>query len=69
MKSITLMVNGQSQSYQTPLTLQQLLQQLDFANKRIAVELNGAIVPKSQYEDTLLKDQDRLEVVVAVGGG
>ena len=36
---------------------------------RVAVELNGDIVPKSQYEDTILKDGDSLEVVSFVGGG
>jgi len=69
MKPITLTVNGQAEQYQAPLTLQELLKELDFANKRIAVELNGDIVPKSQYETTALNDQDRLEIVIAVGGG
>ena len=37
--------------------------------KRIAVELNGDILPKYEYSDTMLKDGDRLEVVTFVGGG
>ena len=37
--------------------------------KRIAVELNGDILPKYSYSDTMLKDGDRLEVVTFVGGG
>lgn len=37
--------------------------------KRVAVELNGDILPKSQYADTLLKDNDVIEVVSFVGGG
>ncbi len=37
--------------------------------KRVAVELNGDILPKSQYEDTFLKDGDVMEVVSFVGGG
>ena len=37
--------------------------------KRVAVELNGDILPKSQYADTLLKDGDYVEIVSFVGGG
>lgn len=37
--------------------------------KRVAVELNGDILPKSQYSDTLLKDGDCVEIVSFVGGG
>jgi sulfur carrier protein len=39
------------------------------AGKRLAVERNGEIVPRSRYADTRLGDGDRLEIVVAVGGG
>lgn len=37
--------------------------------KRVAVELNGDILPKSQYTDTLIKDGDCVEIVSFVGGG
>lgn len=37
--------------------------------KRIAVEMNGDILPKSKYNETILKDNDELEVVSFVGGG
>lgn len=37
--------------------------------KRVAVELNGDILPKSQYSDTILKDGDCVEIVSFVGGG
>ena len=40
-----------------------------YDKKRIAVELNGEIVPKAQYGQTVLKDGDALEVVSFVGGG
>lgn len=46
-----------------------LLQELGYVGKRIAVELNGEIVPKSLHADTSLKAGDQLEIVVAVGGG
>ena len=41
----------------------------EYQVKRIAVELNGDILPKYSYSDTMLKDGDRLEVVTFVGGG
>lgn len=39
------------------------------AGKRFAIELNGEIVPKSSHTRTHLQDGDKLEVVIAVGGG
>ncbi|MEO8188162.1 MAG: sulfur carrier protein ThiS, partial [Burkholderiaceae bacterium] len=41
----------------------------DTAGKRVAVERNGEIVPKSQHDSTKLTSGDRLEIVIAVGGG
>ncbi len=51
------------------ITVAQLLAELDTAGKRVAVERNGEIVPKSLHACTGLADGDRLEIVVAVGGG
>ncbi|AAZ98080.1 thiamine-biosynthesis protein ThiS [Thiobacillus denitrificans ATCC 25259] len=66
---IELVINGQARSFPEPLTLGRLVDALDLAGKRIAVERNGEIVPRSQHGDTALADGDRLEIVVAVGGG
>ncbi|QID16944.1 sulfur carrier protein ThiS [Nitrogeniibacter mangrovi] len=46
-----------------------LLLDLGYQGKRVAVERNGEIVVRSHYEDTVLYAGDRLEIVVAVGGG
>jgi sulfur carrier protein len=46
-----------------------LVEYLGYAGKRVAVEKNGAIVPRSQYAATSLASGDALEIVVAVGGG
>jgi sulfur carrier protein len=46
-----------------------LLEVLDLAGKRVAVERNGEIVPRSRYPLTSLAEGDALEIVVAVGGG
>ena len=68
MLSIT--VNGRPRKLSLPATtLADLVRDLDIEGKRIAVEKNGEIVPKSRYAATLLVDGDRIEIVGAVGGG
>jgi sulfur carrier protein len=64
-----LSINGESRDFSAPLTVSALLATLELAGKRIAVERNGEIVPKSLHGETALADGDRLEIVVAVGGG
>jgi sulfur carrier protein len=67
MMDITL--NGESRPLAGPTTVAQLLEELGYTGKRVAVERNGDIVPKSQHGDTALAAGDKLEIVVAVGGG
>lgn len=62
-------VNGTSHTLETPVTVAELLERLATGARRVAVERNGAIVPRSQHASTPVVDGDRLEVVVAVGGG
>jgi sulfur carrier protein len=64
-----LMINGEARQFSEPLTVAGLIDQLGYTGKRIAIERNGEIVPKSQHAATLLATGDRLEIVVAVGGG
>lgn len=66
---ITIRVNGQVHQFESPLDVASLLQHLNLAGKRVAVERNGEIVPKSEHGSTLLAEGDRLEIVIAVGGG
>ena len=66
---IELVINGEPRRFPAPLTLSQLIESLDLAGKRIAIEINGEIVPRSQHAGTALASGDRLEIVVAVGGG
>ncbi len=66
---IELVINGESRRFPAPLTLSQLVESLDLTGKRIAIEKNGEIVPRSQHAGTQLGSGDRLEIVVAVGGG
>lgn len=65
--SITL--NGEPRSVAAGSTIGALLEALDLAGKRVAVECNGSIVPRARHGDTPLAEGDRIEIVVAVGGG
>jgi sulfur carrier protein len=62
-------VNGKAHSLEPPIDVSALLASLELAGKKVAVERNGEIVPRSAHANTLLADGDALEVVVAVGGG
>jgi sulfur carrier protein len=63
------MVNGVAHRLEQPAEVSTLLATLDLSGKKVAVERNGEIVPKSAHASTVLADGDRLEIVVAVGGG
>jgi sulfur carrier protein len=62
-------INGQPRDLVAAATLSEMLVELELSGKRIAVERNGEVVPKSQHPDTRLADGDRFEIIVAVGGG
>jgi len=65
-----LTINGKPRSFSdASLTVAALVQQLELVGKRLAIERNGEIVPRSQFEVTSLADGDKLEIVGAVGGG
>jgi sulfur carrier protein len=66
---IALTVNGEARHFEHPLNCRQLLEQLQLAGKRVALERNGEIVPRSRHSEQMLAEGDKLEIVVAVGGG
>jgi sulfur carrier protein len=66
---ICVTVNGAAHRFDMAVDLSGLLSSLNLQGKKVAVERNGEIVPKSVHASTLLADGDRLEIVVAVGGG
>jgi sulfur carrier protein len=66
---LELTINGEPRQFPEPLTVAGLTDQLGLTGKRIAIERNGEIVPKSQHANTPLASGDKLEIVVAVGGG
>jgi len=66
---ISLTINGESRRFEAPLSCADLIARLELAGKRVALEVNGEIVPRSRYAEHPLAEGDRLEIVVAVGGG
>ena len=65
-----LTVNGTPRNFERPVdTVADLVRELCLERKRIAVEHNGAIVPRSRYAETTVAPGDKLEIVGAVGGG
>jgi sulfur carrier protein len=79
---IQLIVNGQPQHFPVSsaetgtgdfgavtLNLAQLLEHMGLQGKRIAIERNGEIIPRSKFDQSILAEGDQLEIVVAVGGG
>jgi sulfur carrier protein len=66
---VRILVNGAPREFLRPPTVSQFLDQLELSGKRIAVERNGEIVPRSRFAEEVLAEGDRIEVVVAVGGG
>lgn len=64
-----IIVNGTPQPLAEAVTVAALLEARGLAGKRLAVERNGEIVPRGRHAETPLADGDRIEIVVAVGGG
>lgn len=64
-----IILNGDPHPIEKGQTVADLLKQAGWQERRLAVERNGDIVPRSQHASTELQDNDRIEVVMAVGGG
>ena len=62
-------VNGEARELSGPISLAELVTELDLPVARIAVELNRVVVRRSDWSTTIVKDEDRLEIVHFVGGG
>ena len=68
-KSMTITLNGDPHELQAPLSVSALLEQLEIDARRVAVELNLAVVKKAAYDSSVIKDGDEVEIVNFVGGG
>lgn len=63
------LLNGERHAVAADQTLATLIAELDLGGKRIAVEVNGEIAPRSQHATMALHEGDRVEIVQAIGGG
>jgi len=62
-------INGETRTLEEDLNLQQLISMLGLENKRLAIEVNQEIVPRSEYASHVLINNDKVEIVQAIGGG
>lgn len=62
-------VNGESRELPDELTVAELVDELGFSGRRIAVEVNLEIVPRSSHQQHRIQGGDRIEIVQAIGGG
>lgn len=68
-KGTEIIINGKEEDVATPITVAELVEQRSLRADRVAVELNGEIVPRAQRAQTQLKGTDTLEIVTFVQGG
>jgi thiamine biosynthesis protein ThiS len=66
---MTIILNGDKHELVAPLSVSDLLQELEIDARRVAVELNLTVVKKAAYDSSLIKDGDAVEIVNFVGGG
>ncbi|HSP57099.1 MAG TPA: sulfur carrier protein ThiS [Halomonas sp.] len=64
-----ILLNGETRALESDATVAELIESLGLAGRRIAVEVNEEIVPKSEHGGIRLTEGDRVEVVHAIGGG
>jgi thiamine biosynthesis protein ThiS len=67
--AISLVLNGKPRSLASETPLPQLLEELGIDRRLVAVAHNGDVIPRDQYENVVLHDGDRVEIVRMVGGG
>jgi thiamine biosynthesis protein ThiS len=62
-------INGEMHKLSGQVSVSDIIEKLDLANKRIAIEINEELVPRSTFDRHLLHDGDKIEIVHAIGGG
>ena len=66
---MNIVLNGEPQGLDDALTLRGLIERLELGGKRLAVEVNEEVVPRSLHAEYRLHEGDRVEIVHAIGGG
>jgi thiamine biosynthesis protein ThiS len=64
-----IVLNGKNSQIDENITIQQLLDSMGLSDKRLAVEINQQIIARSEFSSHRLKEQDKVEIVQAIGGG
>jgi len=62
-------LNGKEINVDNNLTAHQLLSDMSYQDKRVALEINGEVTPKSEYSNKIIIENDKVEIILAVGGG
>ena len=66
---ISIILNGKEIKINKHISIQQLLIKENLEKKMLAVAINGSIIERQDYEQTNIKEKDRIEIVMPVGGG
>lgn len=66
---VTIVLNGEKKEIESEVTLDRLLDLFSLPKQRVAVELNKEVISRKDWEQTAVRDEDRVEVVHFVGGG
>ena len=66
---MNIVLNGEPTGLEETLTLRGLIDRLELTGKRLAIEVNEEVVPRSEHGEYRLRDGDRVEIVHAIGGG
>lgn len=64
-----ILLNGVNRKLKPGITISELVSELDLTGRRVAVEVNGRIVPASEHDGHPLGAGDRVELISAIGGG
>ena len=67
--TMNIILNGQNKQIDPDTNIKKLLISLDLNNKRLAVEVNQEIIPRSDFDQFILSELDKVEIVQAIGGG
>lgn len=62
-------INGENQTFNMEMSILDLLEQSGLTGKRVAVEINESIIPKSRHAETFISEGDKVEIIHAIGGG
>ena len=66
---ITIILNGENTQIDSGTNIEQLLDSMNLSEKRLAIEINQQIIPRSEFSSHSLNEQDKVEIVQAIGGG